>query len=326
MNNHNILVSICITTYNHGDFIQQALEGCIMQKTNFDIEILINDDASTDKTVEILRKYEEEYPDIIKPVFQTSNQYSKGVHPMAELVYPRAGGKYIALCEGDDYWTDPYKLQKQVDFLEKNSDFGMVCTDYKRFYQEKKRFKDHCFRKSKYNSEVKYEDYLLDRSTIGTATVLFKQELLNKYYKEIPEKVRYSWNVGDTPMWLYFSIKSKIGVLNIETAVYRVLKISACHFKNPLDHYNFVLKGFEIPDYFIAHYTTSESIKKEIAARKKRAKLHYAYKIRDRKLFEKELRSYRIEGYKLNKSFILRRIGLLNNFFYQVSEKILKRT
>src|SRR5690606_25359461 len=102
-------------------FIRQCLDGIFMQKCNFEYEILIHDDASTDDTQKIIKEYQQKYPEIIKPILQTENQYSKGVRGiMARFNFPRAKGKYIALCEGDDYWTDPLKLQKQIDFLENN--------------------------------------------------------------------------------------------------------------------------------------------------------------------------------------------------------------
>jgi len=97
-----------------------------MQRTNFAYEVLIHDDASTDHTASIIREYEKKYPDIIKPVYQSENQWSKGVRVDFEFNYKRARGKYVAICDGDDYWTDPYKLQKQVDFLEKNDEFS-IC-------------------------------------------------------------------------------------------------------------------------------------------------------------------------------------------------------
>ena len=125
------LVSIICTTYNHGPFIRQCLDGFMMQKTNFTFEVLIHDDASTDNTAEIIREYEDKYPDIIKPIYQTENQYQKGVKIGITYLYPRAKGKYIAECEGDDYWTDPLKLQKQVDFLENNPDCVLTCHQYK---------------------------------------------------------------------------------------------------------------------------------------------------------------------------------------------------
>jgi len=129
LENKNVLVSICCVTYNHVEYIRDTLESFLMQKTDFPIEILIHDDASTDGTVEIVKEYERKYPEIVKPIFQKENQYSQGIGISATYQYPRARGKYIAICEGDDYWTDPNKLQKQVDFLENNTEFGLVFTD-----------------------------------------------------------------------------------------------------------------------------------------------------------------------------------------------------
>ncbi|SFL58806.1 Glycosyl transferase family 2 [Porphyromonadaceae bacterium KH3CP3RA] len=117
---HKPFVSISCITYNHAPYIRQCLEGFLMQKTNFSFEILIHDDASTDGTQIIIKEYEKKYPNIIKPIYQTENQYSRGVKINPVFNFPRANGKYIAFCEGDDYWTHQYKLQKQVDFLENN--------------------------------------------------------------------------------------------------------------------------------------------------------------------------------------------------------------
>ena len=113
------LVSICCLTYNHVPFIRKCLDGFLMQQTDFPIEILIHDDCSTDGTTEIIRQYEAKYPELIFPLYEEENQYSRGGAGKMDLYnYRRARGKYIAYCEGDDYWTDPLKLQKQVDFLE----------------------------------------------------------------------------------------------------------------------------------------------------------------------------------------------------------------
>ena len=111
-------VSIICNAYNHENYIRDALESFVMQKTNFKFEVLVHDDASTDKTADIIREYEKKYPDLIKPIYQTENQYSKGLGLVGKLQLGRAVGKYIAYCEGDDYWTDPVKLQKQYDAME----------------------------------------------------------------------------------------------------------------------------------------------------------------------------------------------------------------
>ena len=114
------LVSISCATYNHEKYIAQAIDSFLLQETSFPIEILLHDDASTDKTADIIRAYADKCPDLIKPIIQAENQFSQGRRPGPQINYPRAEGKYIALCEGDDYWTDSRKLQKQVDYLEAN--------------------------------------------------------------------------------------------------------------------------------------------------------------------------------------------------------------
>lgn len=123
----DIAVSICCLAYNHENYLRRCLDGFVMQKTNFKFEILIHDDASTDSTPDIIKEYAEKYPDIIKPVFQSENQYSKHIKISWTYQYPRVKGKYIAWCEGDDFWTDEYKLQKQFDALENNPDCSF-CT------------------------------------------------------------------------------------------------------------------------------------------------------------------------------------------------------
>jgi len=126
------IVSICCTTYNHGPYIAEAIESFLMQETDFVFEILIRDDCSTDHTSTLVKEYTDKYPTLIKPIFEKENTYSKGVKPMLQL-YKVARAKYIALCEGDDYWTDPLKLQKQVDFLEQNDDYVITYTSVEAF-------------------------------------------------------------------------------------------------------------------------------------------------------------------------------------------------
>jgi len=130
------IVSVACITYNHAKYIREAIESFLMQKTNFSYEILIHDDASTDGTDQIIKEYELKYPNLIFPTYQSENQFSKGVRRiLATFVFPKCRGKYIALCEGDDYWTDPLKLQKQCEYLETNPEFGLVFTDADYLYE-----------------------------------------------------------------------------------------------------------------------------------------------------------------------------------------------
>ena len=111
------LVSIICTAYNQEKYIRNCLDGFLMQKTDFPYEIIVHDDASTDQTAEIIREYERKHPECIRAIYQTTNQYSQGIRIVQTFIYPKTRGKFIAYCEGDDYWTDPLKLEKQVTAL-----------------------------------------------------------------------------------------------------------------------------------------------------------------------------------------------------------------
>ena len=120
---NSIKVSIICNTYNHENYIEKTLLGFLNQKTNFKFEVLIHDDASTDNTVQIIKKYVDSYPDVFFPIYENVNQLSKGVPVTYQYQYSRSRGEYIAYCEGDDYWIDDLKLQKQVDFLDNNLNY-----------------------------------------------------------------------------------------------------------------------------------------------------------------------------------------------------------
>ncbi len=239
-----LLVSVCCITYNQENYIRQCLDGFIMQKTNFLFEVLIHDDASTDKTQEIIREYEIKYPDIIKPIYQKENQHSQGKRISSVYNFPRAKGKYIAMCEGDDYWIDPLKLQKQVDFLEKNPEYGLVYTSAKVFDQKKARF----LNKKIGFSQSCFED-LLKHNGIPTLTTLYRKEYLDLYLAEgLPKK---EWLMGDYPIWLYITSKSRVKFIDEITSVYRLLSSSASHFKTFEGQKNFLDVEYDVKKYFV---------------------------------------------------------------------------
>lgn len=217
------LVSISCITYNHASYIKECIDGFLMQKTNFNFEVLIHDDHSTDGTEEIIKEYAKQYPDIIKPLFEKENQYSLG-KPIGSAVWnlPRARGEYIAICEGDDYWTDPYKLQKQVDFLESHPDYGMYYTKVKRFVPKNNKFIDE------WGGPNETMDKLLIENTIPTLTAVFHKAIYYNYLTEIHPSKR-GWLMGDYPIWLYFAQNSKIKFINETTGVYRICTESASH-------------------------------------------------------------------------------------------------
>jgi glycosyltransferase involved in cell wall biosynthesis len=177
MNQENLpLVTVICTSYNHEKFIKKCLDGFVMQKTNFTFEIILHDDASTDNTLKIVKEYESKYPHLFNNIYQTENHFSKkGVSIWTDIMFPKAQGKYIALCEGDDYWIDPYKLQKQVDFLEACPDFSMCfhevsCLDQK--YN-----KDLGFYTNSSKDKYVTED-LFDKHFIATCSIVFRNNII----------------------------------------------------------------------------------------------------------------------------------------------------
>lgn len=233
--NDQPVVSICCITYNHEPYIRQAIEGFLMQKTSFPIEVIIHDDASTDNTATIIREYQALHPEIIKPIFQTENQWSKGIKPSPTYVWPKAKGKYIALCEGDDYWTDPLKLTKQIQILEQDTDFAIVHTNYNTQAPDGSINLSIIQPLNEYNLE-----YLIQYNCIRTATVLFRnsKNLADGFQADLP--------YGDWPLFLNCARQGKIKYLNDITAVYRtnVGITSSASFSTPIQNRIKVINWF----------------------------------------------------------------------------------
>lgn len=217
--NNTPLVSICSITYNHAPYIRQCLDGFLMQKTDFSVEVIINDDASTDGTTEFIREYEDKHPDIIKPIYHEENLYSKGQRGFfRKFCFPRAKGKYIAFCEGDDYWIDPLKLQKQVDFMEANPDYTMCCTNA--VIQTPEGDEEWC--RYPTDQTVPTEDVIKHGGLfVQTATLLFRREVLIEA-TDYPESAK-KCHVGDFPLQIYAALKGKVYWFVDKTATYRYL-------------------------------------------------------------------------------------------------------
>ncbi|MGO1759654.1 MAG: glycosyltransferase family 2 protein [Mammaliicoccus vitulinus] len=215
----NPLVSISCITFNHESFIKDCLEGFLMQETSFEFEILIHDDASTDDTVDIIKLYQEKYPDLIKPIFQTENQYSKGERGISlKYNFPRAKGKYIAMCEGDDYWTDPLKLQKQYDFMEANQDCS-ICFHASNHINENDSNKDKIHRPLNIPIDHRFEieDVILGGGGFMTTNSMF---FLRKHILEVPQWMKDA-PVGDGPLTLVLASRGEVGYQDEVMSTYR---------------------------------------------------------------------------------------------------------
>lgn len=180
----SLMVTIRCLTYNHEQYIRQCLDGFVMQKTNFRFEAIVHDDASTDGTVEIIREYAEKYPDIIKPIFETENQYSKRDGSIGRIMNEHTHGKYIAICEGDDYWTDPYKLQKQVDFLESHPDYVMCSHRHNDYIQETG---EMLYDRSMNETDYDLKSLIRGEWHFHPLTVMYRKEALDlSHYNKYP--------------------------------------------------------------------------------------------------------------------------------------------
>lgn len=267
INKNEILVSVSCITYNHALYIRQCLEGFVIQKTTFPFEILIHDDASTDGTADIIREYEKRYPHLFKPIYQIENQYSKGVRISATYNFSRAKGKYIAMCEGDDYWTDPLKLQKQVDFLEKHPDYGLINSDVDVYYQEENLFRKQ-YNRSKMLWNNKYPDgnvsieiLLNGQYFIKTPTVLLRKSLYDNYVKsdDYAVIVQNKFPMGDTPLWVYVAQHSKLAYMDDVTTVYRRNINSVSNSGKMFSKLKFALASAELRMSYIQRYPNSFS-------------------------------------------------------------------
>ncbi|ADV46971.1 glycosyltransferase [Nitratifractor salsuginis] len=207
-------VSICTITYNHENFIEEALDSFLMQETDFPIEIVIDDDCSIDKTPDIIRKYVEKFPNIIK-----ANLREQNVGMMSNFIenLNRAKGKYIALCEGDDYWTDPLKLQKQIGFLEENNEYILVSANTKIAYEKDGFVKKEIHKNFSRDFDFSVKELMvLDTSPVATLTASFRN--IVKDYSKIPFE-RY-W-AGDKQLWMYLMQFGKGRYMNQIFGVYR---------------------------------------------------------------------------------------------------------
>lgn len=212
-----LMVSIRCITYNHEPYIRQCLEGFVMQKTNFRFEAIVHDDASTDGTAAIIREYAEKYPDIIKPIYETENQYSKHDGTIRKIMDEACKGKYIAMCEGDDYWTDPQKLQIQVDFMESHPDYSM-CWHRAVYENAVDGIEKGDYRGYTKSTTCKTEDMIEKGGEFcPTASILYRRKLLT----EAPKELFYQY-VGDYPLQLYLSFTGKVYYFDRKMSVYRI--------------------------------------------------------------------------------------------------------
>lgn len=273
--------TLCFT-FNHAPYIEDAMNGFVMQVTSFPVISIIVDDASTDGAPEVIRNYlaehfklpyrteETEYAHIICAKHKTNdncefvvfllkyNHYSIKKSKFPYLSEWLDNAKYHALCEGDDYWINPNKLQFQIDYLEGHSECGLVHARAKIFNQQELRFRGCCG-----DNVIQFSDIII-RNPVVTLTTCFRASLFKEYMKCKTSWATSDWKMGDYPLWIWLSHCSEVHFLNEEVAVYRELDYSMSHVKKIEDKIAFIESTKEIQLFFADLFLLEEEIKKKI--------------------------------------------------------------
>lgn len=280
-NKDEIMVSISCITYNQEKYVRKMIESLLMQKTNFKYEIVIHDDASTDNTANIIREYEMKYPNIIQPLYQTENQYSKGVSISSTFNYPRCNGKYIAFCEGDDYWSDPMKLQKQVDALEKREECAVCIHKVETVAEDESSILGYFPRYTKLHTgkidNIEYLSLIVYTRTLmhlqfHLTSCMARAKYLKDYTKEEPEFKRI-WDVGDIPLFLYLGTKGDAYYIDETMSCYRANAVGNWNsrtntgIEKKKKHIEIECRALREFDKY-SNYVVHDSIEKGIESRK----------------------------------------------------------
>ena len=240
------LVSVCMTTYNHEKFISQAIESVLCQRTTFGVEVVIGEDCSTDNTLAICRQYEAQYPDRVRVI---ASEHNIGMHANYRRTIEACRGKYIAMCDGDDWFTDENKLQIQVEQLE-NSGAAMCYTRSERRGEDGS---SAIYPEGRLHSS--FGDMLILNTAENCTTLALKSKILD-YYNEVKPETK-GWLTDDLPMWLWFAATQKIVAIDRATAVHRVLATSVSHSVQWQKQLDFCYSLDSIMLWYDAHYNNS---------------------------------------------------------------------
>ncbi len=258
------LVSVKMITYNHAPYIAQAIEGVLQQETSFPFELIIGEDCSTDGTREIVFEYQKKYPDMIRVI---TSDHNVGATKNSCRTERACRGKYIAYCEGDDYWHHPLKLQKQVDFLEHHPDIGLVFSDYHLHVVSKGKLIKNYRKRRRRDVKIPKDKtkvligILRCKNPPLTCTVCAKKDLIDNI-KVNDRKLHCSdyFLMGDTQLWAEMSQIAKFYYIEQALATHNVLEESATHSKDRNKRYEFRCNGAEMAIYLAKKYQLPENV------------------------------------------------------------------
>jgi hypothetical protein len=281
------LVSVCMITYNHAPFIARAIEDVLQQKTNFPFELVIGEDCSTDGTRDIVLQYEKQYPDVIRVI-----ALAKNIGLVKNLCQTEKAcrGQYVAYCEGDDYWHNAQKLQQQVDFLERHSDYAMIHSNAHLFVvktgelkpSEQKRCQ--ALKPEELNPSDGYLEILSSKRWIWTLTVCTRKSLLDAILQHCPECRNESYLMGDIQRWLELSRMGKIMYFEEPLATRNQLVESASQSEDPRKMSKFGLAGNSLVEHYLNKYPCPEPLAAQIRREMTAENLRFAWQISDREM------------------------------------------
>lgn len=271
------LVSVCMITFNQEAYIASAIEGVLMQQHNFPVEVIIGEDCSKDRTREICKSYAEKNPEI--RLLESEENLGMANNFLRTLQAAR--GKFIAICEGDDFWVDPQKLSNQVNFLQQNPDYGLVCTDYdtlntvtgetiKSFIKGKYGIRDE--------RDLTLEEYIFKRVYIRTLTVVFRKEYFTQYVGTTEKNITMNQAVGDLPLWLFILQRARVQYKPVTTAVYRISSGTASRPVEAEELRKFQNSVMEVVDHYIEKAGLPAKIKRRAEAQRRIYEMEYFYR------------------------------------------------
>ncbi len=283
------LVSINMITYNHANFIAQAIEGVLQQKTNFPFELIIGEDCSTDGTREIVFEYQNKHPDIIRVITSDKNV---GAKENSYRTRKACQGKYTAFCEGDDYWHHPEKLQKQVDYLESHPECGLVYSSYDVYLVEsRKRIKDYIKYRKMEPPENPSISYLMDKGWVSTGIVTCTVMIRRALGDQIRESDPYlhqsgHFPMGDTQLWVEIATKAHTHYIPESLATYNITDESASRSKDIRKRLQFAASCSELYLYLSNKYNIPASLRDSYEAELFDYSLRLAFHSRNKNLAE----------------------------------------
>ncbi|MBR6759261.1 MAG: glycosyltransferase [Alistipes sp.] len=253
------LVSVCMTAYNHAPYIARAIEGVLKQRTTFGVELIIGEDCSHDNTLAICREYAKRYPERIRIMTAERNVGMRENYRRTALA---AQGRYVAYCDGDDFWIDEEKLQRQVEALENNPSVGMC-------YTRSERRIEHSDKRWIYPKEGLFVEFekLLFNNTVENCTAVARRELIERYYAEVQPECHPEWLTDDAPMWIWFAAESRIVALEQVTAVHSLLKESVSQSSDYLKRIAFCDSLVDISLWFDERYSGGKFSRKLLRKR-----------------------------------------------------------